>query len=164
MVILEREMILRSHLVWGESFLVEPIVAWVAPNVVMGVVVLGRVGRANVLASEECADFSVTIHPHSILRVETGVKTVKGLVMQNSGSKGSLDTDALALALLQYWNMPDWDTRRLPAQVVFTRKLRYGIPCGLDELHLRLAWVLTQEARAYDKGAFKNNGRARELS
>ena len=41
-------------------------------------------------------------NPHSNMRVETAVKTVKRLVAQNTGSKGYLDTDALVLALLQY--------------------------------------------------------------
>ena len=43
---------------------------------------------------------STAYNPHSNLRAETAVKTVKRLVTQNTGHKGSLDTDALALALL----------------------------------------------------------------
>ena len=90
---------------------------------------------------------STAYNPHSNLRAETAVKTVKRLVSQNTGVRGSLDTDALALALLQYRNTPDRDTGRSPAQVLFARKLRDGVPCNPEDLQLRTEWVLTREAR-----------------
>ena len=43
---------------------------------------------------------SSTYHPHSNLRAETGVKTVKRLIASNTGVGGTLDTDAMAAALL----------------------------------------------------------------
>ena len=44
MGILEREVMLRSLLVGDEMLLVEPIVAWVTPIVVVGVVLPGGLG------------------------------------------------------------------------------------------------------------------------
>ena len=86
-------------------------------------------------------------NPHSNLRAETAVKTMKRLVTQNTGARGTLDTDALALALLQYRNTPNRDTGPSPAQVLFARKLRDGVPCNPADLRLRPESILTREAR-----------------
>ena len=48
MGILEREVMLRSLLVGDETLLVEPIVVWVAPKVVMRVILNGGFGGLNV--------------------------------------------------------------------------------------------------------------------
>ena len=50
---------------------------------------------------------SSAYHPHSNLRAETAVKTVKRLLMGNVGPSGSLNTDKFMAALLQYKNTPD---------------------------------------------------------
>ncbi len=62
-------------------------------------------------------------NPQSNLHAESAVKTVKRLIARNTGPQGGLDTDALALALLQYRNTPDRDMGRSPAQVLFCRKV-----------------------------------------
>ena len=67
--------------------------------------------------------------PHSNMRAETAVKTVKRLIADNTGKGGDLDTDAFMAALLTYWNTPDRDTGLSPSQVLFARKLRDSIPC-----------------------------------
>ena len=90
---------------------------------------------------------SSAYNPHSNLRAESAVKTVKRLIARNTGSRGDLNTDALAMALLQHRNTPDRDTGRLPAQVLFSRKLRDAVPVKPEDLRIRPEWVLTSEAR-----------------
>ena len=85
--------------------------------------------------------------PHSNLRAESGVKSMKRLIAENTGSGGSLDTDAFAAALMQYRNTPDRDTGLSPAQVLYARQLRDTVPTEAGNLRLRKDWVLTKEAR-----------------
>ena len=56
--------------------------------------------------------------PHSNCRAEVAVKTVKRLIINNTSPTGSLDTDALQCAILQYCNTPDPDAKLSPAQCV----------------------------------------------
>ena len=86
-------------------------------------------------------------HPHSNLRAETCVKSMKRLIANNTGHGGSLDTDAMAAALLQYRNTPDRDTGLSPAQVLYARQLRDTVPTSKEKLQLRPEWVLTLEKR-----------------
>ena len=90
---------------------------------------------------------STAYNPHANLRAETAVKTMKRLISENTGPSGSLDTDSLAMAILNYRNTPDRDTHRSPAQILFARKLRDSIPCNKQDLQLRKEWILTREAR-----------------
>ena len=85
--------------------------------------------------------------PHSNLRAETGVKSIKRLITSNTGPGGSLDCDAFTRALLMYRNTPDRDTGVSPAQVLFARRLRDSVPVGPGGLVLRPDWVLTKDAR-----------------
>ena len=57
--------------------------------------------------------------PHSNSRAEIGVKTVKRMIMENTGRDGSLDTDSFQRAVLQYRNTPDRDTGMSPAMFIF---------------------------------------------
>ena len=70
---------------------------------------------------------SVTF-PHSNCRAEVGMKTVKRILMNNTGPRGSLDTDAFQWAMLQYRNTPDCETKLSPAECVFGRPIRDLIP------------------------------------
>ena len=71
---------------------------------------------------------SSAYYPHSNLRAETGVKSMKRLIKDNVGPGGSVDTDKFAAALLQYRNTPDRDTLLSPAQVLYARQLRDVVP------------------------------------
>ena len=62
--------------------------------------------------------------PASNGREEVAVKTVKRLLMSNTGPTGSLNHDGFLRAMLQLRNTPDPDCNVSPAQVVFGRPLR----------------------------------------
>ena len=85
--------------------------------------------------------------PHSNLRAETGVKSMKRLIKENVGPGGTVDVDKFAAALLQYRNTPDRDTLMSPSQVLYARQLRDIIPTSPERLMLRKEWVLTKSAR-----------------
>ena len=86
-------------------------------------------------------------HPHSNLRAETAVKTVKRIITDNIDKSVSLDNDAVAAALLSYRNTPDRDTLRSPSQILYARQLRDSLLCHPDKLQLRKEWVLTKQER-----------------
>ena len=71
--------------------------------------------------------FSVA-YPHSDCRAEIGVKTMKRLIMSNTGPNGTLDTDTLQRAILQYRNCPDPQTKLSPAMCIFGRPVKNFIP------------------------------------
>ena len=85
--------------------------------------------------------------PHSNSRAEIAVKTVKRLIMENTGPAGSLDTDKFQRALLQYRNTPDRDTGLSPAMCVFGRSVRDFIPVHPGRYLPHPAWRETLLAR-----------------
>lgn len=53
------------------------------------------------------------------MQAETAVESMKRLITNNTGSGGTLNTDALATALLNYRNTPDRGSKLSPAQILF---------------------------------------------
>ncbi|KAK2563997.1 hypothetical protein P5673_012204 [Acropora cervicornis] len=75
-----------------------------------------------------CYHLSSVAQPHSKCRAEIGVKTVKCLITNNPDPQGSLNTDALQGAMLQYRSTPDPATKLSLAQSVFGRPMKDFIP------------------------------------
>ncbi|RLC10818.1 MAG: hypothetical protein DRI57_19855 [Deltaproteobacteria bacterium] len=85
--------------------------------------------------------------PHSNCRAEIGVKTVKRMITDNTGSNGELDTDHFQRAMLQYRNCPDKDTKLSPAMCVFGRPTRDFIPILPGRYRPHDTWKGTLAAR-----------------
>ncbi|XP_046846784.1 uncharacterized protein LOC124440433 [Xenia sp. Carnegie-2017] len=85
--------------------------------------------------------------PHSNCRAEVAVKTVKRLTTNNTGPTGSLNTNALQIAVLRYRNTPDTDTKLSPAQCVFGRPIKDFIPIFPGRYRPHATWSETLIAR-----------------
>ena len=86
-------------------------------------------------------------HPHSNLRAESGVKSVKKIVSENCDRNGNLDTDKFSLAIMQYRNTPCRFLDQSPAQILFSRNLKDGLPHPPESLRLRPEWIKTSYQR-----------------
>ena len=61
-------------------------------------------------------------------RAESAVKSAKRMIRDNISSNGTIDTNKVAKAILQYRNTPLHDCNLSPAQILFHRQLRDSIP------------------------------------
>ena len=84
---------------------------------------------------------------HSNCRAEIGVKTVKRMIVNNTGPGGTLNTDKFQRAMLQYRNTPDRDTNLSPAMCVFGRSIRDFIPVHPGRYLPHPTWRETLVAR-----------------
>ncbi len=71
---------------------------------------------------------SSSYYPQSNGRAEAAVKTAKRITEGNTGPKGSLDTDAVSKALMQYRNTPIKGANASPAQLMLGRSIRDSVP------------------------------------
>lgn len=83
---------------------------------------------------------SSVAYPHSNCQAEIGVKTVKQLIIDNTGRDGDLNTDTFQRAILQYRNTPDHDTGLSPADCLFGRPIRDFIPIHLGKYLPHKTW------------------------
>ena len=80
-------------------------------------------------------------YPQANGRAELAVKTSKRLMEENTASDGSLNCDKASQALLQYRNTPLQHLGLSPAQMLFHRNLRDGIPVQPESLKLHREWL-----------------------
>ena len=90
---------------------------------------------------------SSVVFPHSNCRAEVGVKTVKRMIVGNTGANGSIHTDEFAAAMLQYRNTPDPETKMSLASVLFGRQIRDIIPILPDKYLPHPNWLETLSDR-----------------
>ena len=83
---------------------------------------------------------SSAYYPQSNGRAEAGVKSMKRLLSGNVGSKGSIHTDRVAEALLQYRNTPLRGNKRSPAQLALGREIRDTIPLQQTRYKINAGW------------------------
>ena len=84
---------------------------------------------------------SSAYYAHSNGRAEAGVKSLKRLLMGNTGSKGSINTDSIAQALLQYRNTPLRGIEKSPAELALGRQLRDTIPLPRNRYRVSPEWA-----------------------
>ena len=92
-------------------------------------------------------------NPHANSRAEIAVKTVKRMLMDNTGPSGSLDTDKFQRAMLTYRNSIDPVTKASPALIIFGRPIRDAIPIPLGRYCPHNTWkeLLAHRERALAK-------------
>ena len=71
---------------------------------------------------------SSVAHARSNGRAEVAVKSMKRLLMDNTGPSGNLNNDEFLRAILQYRNTPDTATGISPAMYIFHRPIRDFLP------------------------------------
>ena len=108
-------------------------------------------------------------HPGANLRAELGVRVAKRIIRENTGPKGTLDTDKVSRALLTYRNTPNKDIGMSPAQMLYGRRLRDHLPISIGKLKQRKEWIRVKSQREealsvkYGQIEKKLQGNARNL-
>ena len=90
---------------------------------------------------------SSAYYPQSNGRAEAGVKSLKRLLVENTGVKGSIHTDGVAQALLQYRNTPLRDIDKSPAELALGRELRDTLPLPTERYRINPHWAYTLRER-----------------
>ena len=85
--------------------------------------------------------------PHSNCRAEIGVKTVKRMITSNTSPTGELNTDSFRVAMLQYRNTPDPETKLSPAMCIFGRPIKDFIPILPGRYQPHPTWQDTLQKR-----------------
>ncbi|KAK3888979.1 hypothetical protein Pcinc_006984 [Petrolisthes cinctipes] len=109
------------------------------------------------LTSEEMSNFlerwgverrvSSAHFPQSNGRAEVAVKSAKRLLRANTGGGGSLRTDKVSVALLQYLNTQLRGVKKSPAQLAMGRQLRDGVPAHQQHYKVDSHWRGALRAR-----------------
>ena len=80
-------------------------------------------------------------------RAEAGVKSLKRTLSGHTGAHGTINTDAVAQALLQYRNTPLRDINKSPAQLALGRQLRDTVPLPQHRYKISPHWSIFLENR-----------------
>ena len=113
-------------------------------------------GGTNLVSEDMCKFFqdwgvnmriSSAYYPQSNGRAEAAVKAAKRLLMMNTGPGGSLNTDRVSAALLQYLNTPLRGINKSPAQLAAGRQLRDGVPAARQHYKVDIHWRKTLRER-----------------
>ena len=109
---------------------------------------------------------SSAYYPQSNGRAEAAVKSMKRLLLGNTGSRGNLNTDELAQALLQHRNTPVRGLELSPAQLALGRNLRDTVPLPRKRYLVDPKWAqhLRSRERAMSAENIKNKKRFDEHS
>ncbi|XP_069993208.1 uncharacterized protein [Penaeus vannamei] len=86
-------------------------------------------------------------YPQSNGCAEAAVKTAKRILQNNVGAGGSLDTDKMSFALLQYLNTPLRGVNKSPAQMTISRQLRDGVSTARVNYKINPQWRQTLNKR-----------------
>jgi hypothetical protein len=97
---------------------------------------------------------------HANSRAEIAVKTIKRMLMNNTGPTGSLDVDAFQRAMLIYRNSIDPDTKASPALILFSRPIRDAIPIIMGRYKPHNTWLELAQHR--EIALAKRHSRERE--
>ena len=85
-------------------------------------------------------------YPQSNGRAELAVKTAKRIILENT-TRGSLNSDKAAHALLQYRNTPIQSFGLSPAQLLFHRQLRDHLSSIPTHYQLHRKWLISAKKR-----------------
>ena len=96
-------------------------------------------------------------YPQANGRAELGVKTAKRLLQENTAPDGSLNCNKASRALLQYRNTPIQHLGLSPAQILYHRNLKDGLPTDPRKLKPHKKWV---EAAMQREEAFSLRNKA----
>ena len=76
-----------------------------------------------------------------------GVRSLKTLIKDNVGRKGSIQTDDIAAALLQHRNTPIRGLNKSPAELALGRELRDTIPLPTERYRVNPEWAYVLRER-----------------
>ncbi len=98
---------------------------------------------------------SSSYYPQSNGRAEAAVRTAKRILTSNTGPRGSLDTDEVSKALMQYRNTPLKGTDASPAQLLMGRNIRDSVPQPPSAYRVSEKWnqMLRQREKAMCRSA-----------
>ncbi len=83
---------------------------------------------------------SSAYYPQSNGRAEAAVRTAKRITKGNVGLRGSLNTDAVSKALMQYRNTPIKGAGASPAQLMLGRSIRDSVPQPRSSYKVSSQW------------------------
>ena len=95
--------------------------------------------------------------------METGVKSAKRTLLDNTRADGSPDWDKVLQAMLQYRNTPIAGLGASPAMLLFGRRVRDLLPIQPGKPNMAESWIECKEAREVGMRHRYKKGEARWL-